>query len=235
MAARRRTVSSENAEEKEGDPAPVSSRERLLDTAEVMFAERGYDGVGLRPIAEAANVNLGSIPYFFGTKEKLFKAVLLRRVAPIQNERRARLRTLLNAPERMTLEEILCAFLDPVFKESREHAAFRKLAGRCATDPAPEVRRIMNEIYDAGTLLTPKALRMVCPDLSADEFNWRLTCLYGAMFYIQADTGRMQTVAGSRFDTSRPDAALTYLVPAFAALFRAPAVARVSRRAPRRR
>jgi hypothetical protein len=42
------------------------------------------------------------------------------------------------------------------------------------------------------------------------------------MFYIQADTGRMQNVAGKPFDTSRPDAALTYLIPAFAAFFRAP-------------
>jgi hypothetical protein len=109
-----------------------------------------------------------------------------------------------------------------VFKKSREHSAFRRLAGRCATDPAPAVRRVMDDIYDAGTLLTPKALRLLCPTLAADEFYWRLSCLYGAMFYIQADTGRMQTVAGRQFDTSRPDAALAYLIPAFAAFLRAP-------------
>jgi AcrR family transcriptional regulator len=202
-------------------PAP-GSRERLLDAAERLFAEHGYDGVALRKIAGAARVNLGTIPYFFGTKENLFKAVILRRVEPIQRERRARLQALLRTPAELTLENILAAILEPVFRGSREHVTFRKLAGRSATDPAPQVRKVMDEIYDVGTLLGPKALRTVCPELTADEFHWRLTCLYGAMFYILADTGRMQTIAGKQFDTSRPDAALNYLIPAFAALFRSP-------------
>ncbi|MCC7346025.1 MAG: TetR family transcriptional regulator [Variibacter sp.] len=203
------------------EDAEPSSRERLLDAAERLFADHGYDGVALRAIAEAARVNLGSIPYFFGTKENLFKAVLTRRVEPIQQERRDRLRALMQQPEEMSLESVLMAFLEPVFRESSEHEIFRRLAGRCATDPAPEVRRIMNSLYNADKILTPKALRMVCPGLSAEEFYWRLTCLYGAMFYIQADTGRMQAIAGRTFDMSRPDKAVTYLVPAFAAFFNA--------------
>lgn len=201
--------------------APLSSRERLLDAGERLFAEHGYDGVALRTIAAAAKVNLGTIPYFFGTKQNLFKAVMQRRTGPIQLERRTRMQELLRKPEAMQIEAVLTALLEPVFRESGEHATFRRLAGRCATDPAPEVRKVMDEIYDIGTVLTPKALRLLCPDLSAEEFNWRLTSLYGAMFYIQADTGRMQSVAGRQFDTSRPAAALAYLVPAFAAFFRA--------------
>jgi AcrR family transcriptional regulator len=201
------------------EDAGPSSRERLLDAAERLFADHGYDGVALRAIADAARVNLGSIPYFFGTKENLFKAVLTRRVEPIQRERRERLRALMRQPEAMSIESVLTAFLEPVFRESTERTRFRRLSGRCATDPAPQVRRIMNDLYNTDKILTPKALRMVCPGLSAEAFYWRLTCLYGAMFYIQADTGRMQEIAGRAFDTSRPDKALAYLVPAFAAFF----------------
>jgi AcrR family transcriptional regulator len=213
--------------------SPPSSRERLLDAGERLFAEHGYDGVALRAIADAAKVNHGTIPYFFGTKEKLFKEVMLRRIEPVQRERRMRLQALLDAAKEMTIEKVLAALLEPVFRDSGEYAAFRKLAGRCATDPAPEVRQVMDEIYDVSTLLTPKALRVLCPDLQADDFYWRLTCLYGAMFYIQADTGRMQTIAGRQFDTSRPATALAYLIPAFAAFFRAPSVREAKPRASR--
>ena len=76
-------------------PSPTS-RERLLDAGERLFAEHGYDGVALRAIAQAADVNLGTIPYFFGTKENLFKQFLLRRIEPLQRERAARLRALMS-------------------------------------------------------------------------------------------------------------------------------------------
>jgi AcrR family transcriptional regulator len=193
---------------------PQTSRDRLLDAGERLFAEHGYDGVALRAIADGAKVNLGIIPYFFGTKANLFKAVMLRRIEPIQRERHARLQALLAKPHLMTIEAVLMALLEPVFSVSRE---------RSASDPAPEVRKVMDEIYDPATVLTPTALKLLCPHLEADEFHWRFACLYGAMFYIQADTGRMQSIAGPGFDTSRPDTALPYLIPAFAAFFRAPA------------
>ena len=45
-----------------------SSRERLLDAAEELFAEAGFNGVSVRQIVERASVNLGAIPYHFGTK-----------------------------------------------------------------------------------------------------------------------------------------------------------------------
>ena len=105
---------------------------------------------------------------------------------------------------------------------SRFCGCYRKLAGRLATDPTPEVRKVMDELYSPKTLLFPKALRAACPQLDSEEFNWRLMCVYGAMFYVQADTGRMQTVAGPDFDTSDPDRALKYVLPFLAAGLRAP-------------
>lgn len=199
-----------------------SSRERLLDAAEGLFAEVGYSGVPVREIAARAKVNLGSIPYYFGTKEKLLKEVLLRRVLPIKAERERLLNMVLDNPK-PTLESILYAVLAPAFRSSREQSVYRRLAGRLATDPTPEVRKVMDEIYNPRTLMFPKALRMACPQIDIEEFYWRLMCVYGSMFYVQADTGRMQAVAGPHFDTSDPDLALKYVIPFLAAGLRAPA------------
>ena len=44
-------------------------RQRLLDTAEALFAERGFFGVSVRDITEAAGVRNASINYHFETKD----------------------------------------------------------------------------------------------------------------------------------------------------------------------
>lgn len=51
---------------------------RLLDAAEELFAERGYDAVGIREIADRAGVNLSGIKYHFGSKRGLYLETIRR-------------------------------------------------------------------------------------------------------------------------------------------------------------
>ncbi len=53
-----------------------SSRERILQTAVVLFARQGFDRTGLRELAREACVNLAMINYFFGSKKKLLTEIL---------------------------------------------------------------------------------------------------------------------------------------------------------------
>lgn len=201
-------------------PAPTS-RERLLDAAEELFAGAGFNGVSVRQIVERAAVNLGAIPYHFGTKENLFKEVLLRRAKPLRDERRRLLDALLARTPEPTLEDLLWVLLEPAFRTSRENDAFRRLLGRASMDPAPEVRRLMIEIYTADFITVPHALRRYFADMDATEFHWKLNCFYGVMLFVQADTGKIQTIAGEDFDTSQPAVALKYVIPFLAAAMRA--------------
>ena len=57
-----------------------TTRDRLLDAAEALFAERGYGAVGIREIAERAGVNLSGIKYHFGSKRGLYLAAVERTV-----------------------------------------------------------------------------------------------------------------------------------------------------------
>ncbi len=57
----------------------AGGRERLLDAAEGLFADKGYDGASMRAITRAAGVELGLANYHFGTKAELFRQVLARR------------------------------------------------------------------------------------------------------------------------------------------------------------
>jgi AcrR family transcriptional regulator len=60
------------------------SREAILDAAERLFAERGYDGTSLNDIAAHAGLSRGTPSYFFGSKEQLYIDVLNRAFAARQ-------------------------------------------------------------------------------------------------------------------------------------------------------
>ncbi len=57
---------------------PEASKKAILDTAEELFAEKGYDGVSIQQISAQAGVSRGTPGYFFGSKEKLYQAMLER-------------------------------------------------------------------------------------------------------------------------------------------------------------
>ena len=48
---------------------------KIMETAELLFAEKGFSGTSVRDIAEAADVNVAMIPYYFGSKEKMLESL----------------------------------------------------------------------------------------------------------------------------------------------------------------
>ena len=54
------------------------SRQAILDAAETLFAERGFEAVSLQEIGDAAGLSRGTPNYFFGSKQDLYVAVLER-------------------------------------------------------------------------------------------------------------------------------------------------------------
>jgi AcrR family transcriptional regulator len=70
--------------------APLSSREKILDVAEALFARRGFEGVGMREVATAAGLGKSSLFHHFSGKPQMYYEVLGRvigriheRVAPV--------------------------------------------------------------------------------------------------------------------------------------------------------
>ncbi len=87
------------------------TRAKILDAAEGLFGERGFDAVSLREITERAEVTLALASYHFGTKDQLFEDVVARRATILGDERLARLAAL----SRPNVEAILDAFMAPLF------------------------------------------------------------------------------------------------------------------------
>ncbi|MBS1904765.1 MAG: TetR/AcrR family transcriptional regulator [Bacteroidetes bacterium] len=51
-------------------------REAIIDAAEQLFAEKGYDGTSLRELSARAGINVAMVSYYFGSKEELFKTII---------------------------------------------------------------------------------------------------------------------------------------------------------------
>ncbi len=62
----------------EDESEVTSTRERLLETAARLFAERGREGVSIREIAAEAGVRHGGINYHFRSKDELYNEALMR-------------------------------------------------------------------------------------------------------------------------------------------------------------
>lgn len=59
-----------------------NTRERILSAAEKLFAEKGYNGVSIREITQAAKCNLAAVNYYFGNKQNLYYDVFRYQLVP---------------------------------------------------------------------------------------------------------------------------------------------------------
>lgn len=103
----------------------TDKKDHILDIAEKVFSEAGYDGASTRLISGEANVNMAMLNYYFGSKEGLFIAVFERKI----NSFRALLQNItedesLSSWDKM--EQCIDKYLDRVF----ENSCFHKLVNR---------------------------------------------------------------------------------------------------------
>src|SRR5438477_8424087 len=97
------------------------TRERILRTGERLFAERGFNGVSVRELAAAAQVNIASIGYHFDSKEGLLSEVYRRHCEPMIEERlrglKATSRLRGKAKIKAKIAAIIEAFIRPALQQ----------------------------------------------------------------------------------------------------------------------
>ncbi|MDC7788344.1 TetR/AcrR family transcriptional regulator [Rhodoplanes sp. TEM] len=222
----------------------AGTRARILDAAEALFAEHGFDAVPVREITAVAGVNGAAIFYHFGRKEDLLAAVLERRAAPLGAERLRRLDALLDGPaEAMTLETLIDAYLAPGltigFESPDARIRFGRLRGRITADSGdPRVQEILRRHYrEPGRRFLAGVARLL-PALSPQDLQWRYHVMIGTLIHLLAKPGRVQAVADeppeTTYDPGDMATAQRVLVPLLAAVFRAPPTLGDAAAAPRR-
>src|SRR5262245_28076696 len=97
--------------------AEDGTRDRILRTAERLFAERGFNGVSVRELAAAAQVNIASIGYHFESKEGLLSEVYRRHCEPLIEERLRGLEAASRLRGRARVAAIIEAFIRPALAQ----------------------------------------------------------------------------------------------------------------------
>jgi AcrR family transcriptional regulator len=180
---------------------PPVTKDKILDAAESLFMEQGFEATSLRSITATAGVNLASVNYHFGSKEELFQAVLTRRLDPMNQERVDLLNRLEHdaAPAALPCDRILSAMFIPALRLARDPERggkdFLRLLGRAYADPAPFIRRFLAEQYATMIARFKAAFGRALPDLPAKELSWRLHFIMGALSYTLAGTDALRLIA----------------------------------------
>jgi len=174
-----------------------TTKARILDTAERLFAEQGYGATSLRQIIGGAGVNLAAVHYHFGSKEHLLEAVFARRIERVNRERLEMLDRVEAAGE-PTLEQVLEALVAPTLAVARdpERRIFVKIMARMHVE-----EELLPLLVNHLRHIIPRfraALRRALPQLSEVELVWRTHFAIGALVHTMVGVDKLQLLTGGQ-------------------------------------
>ncbi|HEX7341612.1 MAG TPA: TetR/AcrR family transcriptional regulator [Rhodanobacteraceae bacterium] len=169
-----------------------STKQRILDAAEALFAQNGFTGASLRQVTSMAKVNLAAVNYHFGSKDKLVEEVLRRRLDVLNKHR---LDALAALRDTASIENVLEAFIRPAMELlAMDHGgmAFRRVMARAYAEQDNQLRQFLSAHYSNVLRQFAHALAERLPTLDKAELYWRLDIVIGALTYAMADFGIIQ-------------------------------------------
>lgn len=159
------------------------TRERLMDAALDLLAERGEDGVTLRDLTAAAGANVSAVSYHFGSLKALCEAAIelaLERYLDTQQEAVGAL-----SPD-STLEELAAAFARPMIRAlsvgGRDLAVMRIVA-RAGTEPPRGWDRFDGQ-FEQIRIDTVRVLKAHVPGAKRAELIFRSRCAAGMLNWL---------------------------------------------------
>jgi AcrR family transcriptional regulator len=205
------------------DPSDTT-RDRLLDTAERLFAEHGYQATTMRTVTADAGANIAAVNYHFGSKQALLEAVVHRALGPVVEERRRRLDALELEGE-PTVEEIVDAIISPLVERLAEPDASLviRLLGRLFVDPDPEMRALVKAEVSEAERRQLGMLERVLPELPREELWLRMRSMFAVVGAHL--TGAFESPAACLPEAGGCEELRARLVTVLAAGLRAPATA----------
>ncbi|HEV1287576.1 MAG TPA: TetR family transcriptional regulator [Bryobacteraceae bacterium] len=192
------------------------TKTRILDAAEKLFGEKGFDGTSLREITTEADVNLAAVNYHFQSKDSLIEAVILRAAGPANGRRLAMLEA---AGPKATVEQIVEAFVSPVLEY--DYHSIAPLMARVLSSPEI-MQRVFKQHIETLSRRFADAIAVALPELSAAERMWRLHFTAGAMAHTVTRAPLMRDLFGGVLDINDRQLLIARLVRFAAAGFRAP-------------
>jgi len=207
----------------------MTTKNKILDAAEQLFADKGFNGTSLREITGVAGVNLAAVNYHFGSKKELIKAVMSRYMDELSPELESALSLLCQAEEKPSLHEVFSAFVEPLLSLSnfRENGTsnFLQLLGRGYTDSQGFLRWFLTTQYPNVFSHFTQAVYKAYPELTTEEMFWRLHFTMGTVVFAMSSSEALIDIAQNDFDSQLTiEAVINKVIPYVAAGVAAPII-----------
>ncbi len=203
--------------------------DRILDAAEILFAEKGFSETSLRMITSKAKVNLAAVNYHFGSKNVLVQSVFSRFLHPftrmMEEELEAQVKKSLNG-QHMDLDTLLGVVIKCVLKIPSRHkngvGIFMRLLGLAYTQSQGHLRKYLETEYEQPFYLFMKLLREATPELSAVDRFWKIQFMLGATAFTMSSVDALDYILFNELGVkTETDEIMNKLVPFLAAGLRA--------------
>jgi AcrR family transcriptional regulator len=202
------------------------TRIRIIEAAEELFADAGYEGASLRKIMANAGVSISLINYHFGNKEGLLRAIFEHKAAPLNKQRHDLILAAERANPIPNLDDLLRGYFLPSFRDSlfrKPHADhFMRLVSRIGSDNSEIARGMMREFFDNFQRHFIAALKLALPNHDEETLLWRLHCLLCIIIHTLNNPGRIYDLSGGVCDFHNVDYAFEQLLPFLRAGLEAP-------------
>jgi len=172
-----------------------STKDRILDAAERLFALQGFAATSLRQVTSLAKVNSAAVHYHFGNKDVLIHEVFRRRMDIMSGKRLAQLA----AAQPGELEAILAAFIEPALAMARNRkggGAFIRVIARAYAENNASLRKFLSAQYGHVQREFARAIAAAVPHLDKHTLYWRLDFLAGSLTYAMSEFGLIKRLPG---------------------------------------
>lgn len=182
------------------------TKERILDTAEILFAQKGYQAVSVRQITSAAECNLAAVNYHFGNKENLYLEVFRSRWVPrakrLQESFRKYLASQDSLSESAVVRALAKAFVDGPLSDD-ERLRHTQLMTREMTQPTKAFKQVAENVIQPFFKEVLEQLESVSPDkVSEEEMLLNIFSIFAMVLYFNFARVAVSRLTGRKYDPS---------------------------------
>jgi AcrR family transcriptional regulator len=146
-------------------------RHRLLDAAEKLFCQKGYDGTSVRDLTMEAKCNVAAVNYYFGGKDKLYLEMFRRQMQAIVEQQSGTIEKHL-ASHNPNLEDFVRAVITPALTsayEKKTQGQVIRLMVREVLSKSLQGDKIIDDFRSQMMDKTVGALMRLMPELGLEQ------------------------------------------------------------------
>jgi len=206
------------------DKRMSTTKQKILNAAEGLFADHGFSETSLRMITASADVNLASVNYHFGSKKTLIQAVFDRFMERFTSDLQLEMDKLSQQESKFLVTDVLGTLITPIsqLNDLRPNGAsvFMNLLGKAYAETQGHIRRFAMQHYASVFNQFTKLLHQCCPHLQPTEMFWRLHFMLGSFIFTLAGHRALREISESDFNQKLTiEEIIDQLVPFMSAAF----------------